>query len=274
MERLNGVVISNKEYRKHEGISKSDLHILTKSPAHFKYAMEHRVENDSAALLFGRAAHKAVLEPETFCNEFCIEPELNKRTKEGKQAYELFLLENEGKDVISKKDAETVLGMRDAISKHKFASKLLTGVYEKSFFWKDEATGEMCKCRPDCITKIGDQYICVDYKTASDAETTAFMRSAIQNGYDLQAAMYTEGLKANTGEDFMFVFVAQEKKPPYAINILQADEFFIREGSILFHDLLEIYHNCKETDNWYGYEGEEGNIASLGLPKWLQKEFE
>lgn len=86
--------------------------------------------------------------------------------------------------------------------------------------------------------------------------------------------MYCEGYKANTGEDAIFIFVAQEKKPPYAINILQADEFMMIEGKNLFHDLMEIYHNCKVTDNWYGYMGENGDVQSLGLPKWLQKEFE
>lgn len=99
------------------------------------------------------------------------------------------------------------------------------------------------------------------------------MKSAIKYGYDLQAGMYTEGMKANTGNDYMFVFIAQEKKPPYAINIVEATEDFISEGNQLFHDLLGIYHECKVTDNWYGYM-QNGKTNVLDLPDWLKREVE
>lgn len=95
------------------------------------------------------------------------------------------------------------------------------------------------------IVVIGDQHILVDYKTTDNAETEAFRSSAIKYGYDLQAGMYLEGYKANTGQDAIFLFIAQEKKEPYAINILQADEFMVKEGKQLFHDLMDIYHECK-----------------------------
>lgn len=261
--------MNNKDYRQHEGISKSDLFKITKSPLHFHWHMEHPEENDSPSLKFGRAVHKYILEKDDFFNEVAVMPVFDRRTKEGKAKAEEFMANAVGKDVISETDFEVIKEMAAVIDGSKYARRLLTGDTEQSFFWTDEATGETCKCRPDCLCTVGGQKIIVDYKTTEDAETEAFMRSAIKYGYDLQAGMYTEGMKANTGDDYLFIFVAQEKKPPYAINIVQADEFFMSEGNQLFHDLLAIYHECKETDNWYGYM-KTGEVNSLSIPNWLK----
>lgn len=260
--------MTNKEYRKHEGISKSDLFKITKSPMHFKYALEHPQE-DTPALLFGRAVHKYLLEKDDFFNEFAVMPQFDRRTKEGKEKYAEFEKSVVGKDIISETDFEVIKEMAAVIDSSKYARRLLTGETEQSYFWKDEATGETCKCRPDCLVTVSGRKIIVDYKTTDDAETEAFMKSAIKYGYDLQAGMYTEGMKANTGDDYLFLFVAQEKKPPYAINIVQPDDYFMTEGNQLFHQLMEIYHECKETDNWYGYM-KTGEVNSLSIPNWLK----
>jgi hypothetical protein len=270
---MAGVSIPQSEYRAYPAISKSDLFKITKSPLHFKWSMENK-EDKTAALIFGSACHKYILERDDFDSEFAVALNVDRRTKAGKEEYAKWLEENKWKDVVSSDDMEKIKAMAEVVDSNKFAKRLLSGEHEKSFFWTDEQTGEECKCRPDDITIIGNQHILVDYKTTDNAETEAFRASAIKYGYDLQAGMYCEGYKANTGEDAIFIFVAQEKKPPYAINILQADEYMMIEGKNLFHDLMEIYHNCKVTDNWYGYMGETGDVQSLGLPKWLQKEFE
>lgn len=46
--------MTNQEYRKAEGVSRSDLFKMSKSPQHFKYEMENPSEQ-SKALLFGIA---------------------------------------------------------------------------------------------------------------------------------------------------------------------------------------------------------------------------
>ena len=149
-----------------------------------------------------------------------------------------------------------------------FVSKLINGEHELSYFWTDEDTGLKCKVRPDSINH--KLKVIVDYKTTDDAETERFMRQAIKLGYDLQASYYLDGVKANTGEDYIFVFIAQEKKPPYAVNILQADDIFIRSGREVYKAMLQTYKECSETGNWYGYLGEKNEINSLGVPKWIE----
>jgi hypothetical protein len=113
--------------------------------------------------------------------------------------------------------------------------------------------------------------VIVDYKTCDNAETQRFMKQAIDLGYDLQAYMYQQGVKENLGEEYLFVFIAQEKKPPYAVNILEADENFMASGKRIFNEMLNVYKKCSETGNWYGYLGADDQINSLGIPKWLEQ---
>lgn len=271
--QMLGIKMSAAKYREANGINRSNLFQITKSPLHFKYALENPAEL-TPSLVFGSAVHKYILEPEEFNNEYAVLPNsIDRRTKAGKAAYDAFWEENGDKNLISNDDMIIITKMADVVKNNIFVKRLLEGEHETSFFWDDELTGEKCKCRPDCITKVGEQYVIVDYKTTDNAETEAFRSSSIKYGYDLQAGMYLEGVKVNTGLDCVFIFIAQEKKPPYAVNILQADEFMVKEGQRLFHDLLGIYHECRITNNWYGYEGPDGGVSNLTLPKWLLKEF-
>lgn len=255
-------IISNKEYREREGISKSQLFAITKSPLHFKHQLDNAKE-DTKALLFGRAAHKYILEKEDFYDEFAIVPIVDRRTKEGKELYQQFLSDNEGKDVISLEEFEIIKEMDAAIDKVPLARQLLTGEHERSFFWTDADTGEQCKCRPDCLTEYqGEKYI-TDYKTTDSCADGHFERACKKYGYKLQAGMYTEGLFQNTFEQYGFAFVAQEKTAPYAVRVYICTPGFIDQGYDTFRELIGIYHDCKITGNWYGYEGPFDLVTEL-----------
>ena len=265
--------MTDKEYRQHEGISRSELWKLRESPEKARYAWEHP-EPPTPALLFGQAVHKLLLEPDTFDAEFAVKPKFDGRTKAGKEAQAAFDDTLNGRQAITIEQYETAVEMRNKAVSEPFVSKLLQGEHEKPIHWVDELTGETCKIRLDVLSEIDGRPLIVDYKTAEDASTDAFMRAAIKHGYSFQAAMYSEGVEKVTGEKPLFVFIAQEKKPPYSVNILQADELFIKHGYDIFRELLGIYHECKTTDNWYGYLGAYNIINNLALPSYLAKELE
>lgn len=265
--------MNEKEYRKHPAISRSELFRISESPEKFKYYREHP-EEPTPSLLFGQLFHAMALQPETVWEQFAVMPNVDRRTKIGKEAFAEFEQQAEGKTIVTVDMVEQATAMCEALNKNEFAKKLLKGEKEKPFFWVDEMTGEECKCRTDVLTEIGESLVIVDLKTADCAETETFMRFAIKYGYDLQSAMYSEGVKANTGREPLFVFIAIEKKPPYAINLLQADKLLIRRGYDLFREYIGIYHECKMTDNWYGYLGKYNQINNLALPAYLAKEVE
>lgn len=207
--------MTNKEYRESEGISRSELQLFKKSPMHYFYTKTHSFES-TPALVFGSAAHKYILEREDFFNEYAVLPTVDRRTKEGKQIYEGFLIASEGKEVITQEMMQQIIEMDEAIDKHPFARAFLEGEHEVSLFWEDEYTGEKVKCRPDVINNdatITGKKMIVDYKTTDSLEDGHFERSCKKYGYKLQCGMYREGVFQNRFEDYGFAFVAQEKKP-------------------------------------------------------------
>lgn len=247
--------MSQKAYREAEGISRSELFKIARSPLHFKYSMEN--PEDSQSLAFGRALHKYILEKDDFHNDFIILPEINRRTKAGKEEYERYQAEafESERELVSREDMSVIIAMHDAVMAHPLAKQLLTGVHEKDFFWTDDMTGEKCKCRPDCLTEYDGKNYIVDYKSTDSCEDGHFERSCRKYGYKFQAGMYTEGIFQNTFEQYGFAFVAQEKKAPYAVRVYFCSPEFVAQGYDQFRELIGIYHSCKETGNWFGYEG-------------------
>ena len=262
---MDGIRISNKDYRDRKGISSSELKKIMQSPAHYRYWKDNPQEKDTPALLLGRAAHKYVLETYDFYNEFAVAPNVDRRTKEGKEEWARFVAESEGKDVVTQEQFEQIDAMRTAAYATPFVSKLLSGEKELSFWGVDEETGLTIKCRPDCITEWNGKNILIDYKTAQDVENTKFCRDSIKFGYDLQLAFYLDILRQNTGKDYMVVIIAQEKTAPYVTNVFQLSENYLEGGRQLYKEMLRVYKNCEETGNWYGYMRD--GISILGEPK-------
>lgn len=256
--------MTNKEYRETDAISRSELFVLfSQTPMHMKYYQEHPEEKDSAAMLEGRAAHKEILEPDTFVDEFACAPQCDRRTKEGKEIYNQFLAESEGKEVLTPDVYQKVKDMAAAIRANETAMRFLKGEHEQSFFWTDAETGEKCKVRPDCIAEVDGKKYIVDYKTTDSCADGHFERSVRKYGYKFQAGMYREGVFQNTFEDYGFAFVAQERKAPFAVRVYVCNEDFISEGFEQFRQTINLYHWCKTHDKWYGYEGADNIITDL-----------
>ena len=255
--------ISNKEYRSREGVSRSELNtILQKTPMHFLYESMNPKE-DTPSLAFGRAVHKAILEPETFFDEFVEGIKVDRRTKEGRMVWEQFLESAEGREVVSPDDMEILKQMRKVIEKDPIAMKFLEGEHEQSFFWTDAMTGEKCKVRPDCIAEVDGKTYLVDYKTTDSCANGAFERSVKKYGYKFQAGMYREGYFQNTFKEAGFVFVAQEKTAPYATRVYICSDEFINEGYNLFREAIGILHECKVKNHYWGYEGANNEVSEL-----------
>lgn len=264
--------LTNMEYRNNKAFSRSDLFKLSKSPAHFKYYLENP-EPETPALAFGTAFHTYVLEPDKFSDEYIIVPSFDARTKEGK-AIKAKIIES-GKIMLNVKDFERIEAMSASVMNNKYAAALISkGEHEQSYFWKDKLTGLNLKCRTDCRTDLKTVSVIADLKTTENAETESFMRACIKYGYDLQAAMYTHGVEMIEKKPHRFVFIAVEKSPPYACNVLEADDFIIKKGMRDLKDYLYTLADCLKTDNWYGYNGKDGGPNIVTLPSWLAREYE
>ena len=254
--------MTEQEYRAAEGVNKSTLWNLRKSPAHYKYVLENQRE-DTAAFAFGRAVHAAILTPAAFKKDFAIIPEgIDRRTKAGKEEYQAFLDASAGKEILTAQDAETVKAIVKAFKKNKDAVQLLKGTKrEKPLFWTDD-NGILCKCRIDAY-RTG---LIVDLKTAQDAETETFTKESLRYGYDVQAAHYLDAYQHKESAirpDWYFIVI--EKTEPYAINILRADIGFLDYGFIRRQELIEKLKACQEEKSFPDY-----GVNELCLPAWAE----
>ena len=248
--------MNDREYDALPGIRRSDLWHMKPTPMHFRWHMDNP-EESTPALIFGQAAHKYILEPETFFDEFEVIPKVDRRKKEGKQVIQAFELLNSGKTFVTADEMQTIMTMREQLLRNDDIRELLEdpgNKYEQAFSWVDPKTGQTCKVKADIITDTG---LIIDYKTTSSCAGTEFERSCRKYGYDFQSGMYVEGIDLCTMERHEFAFIAQEKTPPYAARIYYCDSSFIAQGQRKFHDLLEQYDECTRTGNWYGYDTEE-----------------
>ena len=274
----SGIVIeTNAEYHGYrEAISKSRLANMSVCPAYFKWCEDNPTE-PSDDMVIGSAFHKIVLEPETFDDEFVVMPNFDRRTKEGKLKYAEFVEQSEGKTVITQEQYDTICGMRDSIMSNPYARKLINGNIEQSMYWTDELTKVECKCRPDVWRKVADRVVITDLKSTKSVMPNDFMRDVVKYHYDLQTAMYREGVSKNLNmpkDNIDFVFIAVEKKTPYLLNIMQADTYVIQKGEADFREYIGTYKECLETQNWYSFNGKDNIINNLSLPSYLLKDKE
>lgn len=263
--------MTEKEYRTHPAISRSELWVINESPEKFKYFKEHP-QPPTPALLFGQYLHKLILQPETLDNEFAVAPKVDRRTTAGRDAFLAFADTAFGKTVVDADTARIAAEMRDALMANPIAAPLLTGERERAFFWTDEDTGEDCKCRVDVITALEDGRVAViDYKTTKSANPNVFNNEIYRYGYHFQGGMYTDGVMnaLELSERPAFIFIAQEKTPPYAVDVVEVTPDVMTAGVDKFRELIGIYHNCKETGYWYGYNGPFGDINEAYLPGYM-----
>lgn len=254
--------MTEKEYRQAEGVNKSTLWELRKSPAHYRYCLTHDRE-DTPALRIGRAIHAAVLTPTAFKREWAVIPaRIDRRTKTGKEEYALFMQENEGKEFLSDDESELVKRISKAVRGNKAAAALLKGTKrEKPLFWTND-DGIRFKCRADAL-KAG---IMIDLKTTTDASTEAFTREALKYGYDVQAAHYIEGYQyMNGGKVPAWYFIAVEKAEPFAVNIIKAGLDFIDHGIVRRNRLIDSLKECWNTEQYPDY-----GINEMIMPKWAE----
>lgn len=263
--------MTNKEYHLHEAVSKSDLDLINKSPAHYIEAKMCPKEQ-TPSMLLGSVVHKLILEPETFCHEYAVCPEIDRRTKAGKEQWKEFTDGlTDDITVIDKATYELALTVAEAVKNHPVASRLLTGGQaEQSYFWNHKS-GTECKCRPDYLRT--DIKTVVDVKTTQDASPEEFTKTAYKFRYHVQAAWYTDGLKQCGIDINNFMFIVVETKAPYNVMVYAADDNMMTLGRSEAEKNLETYISCKKCNNWHGYE-ESPKINSLSLPEWvLRKEF-
>lgn len=263
-----------KEFKKF--IGHSGLVALIESPAHFA-AYQSKETGSTPVMEFGSAAHIVMLE----------DPEGRVRVCELKNRAGILLpkrdaafyrwkddvIENEGAEYgILHSEWKKLIAMKDRLFKHGGVKKLLNdGVAEHSGFFLDKMFQDVKgKVRID-YWRTDPKFI-IDYKTAKSAKAWDFAKAAYDYGYDIQAAWYVRGMKLITGEDYKFLFIVQEKEPPFAVNCFICSDDFMVLGESRVDKALNTYWRCIENPHLFNTEVWPEDIIELDPPKYALRE--
>lgn len=167
------------------------------------------------------------------------------------------------------KDVETIHAMADALLGHAEAAELLTepGVMpEVTLVGLDPETGLRIRSRVDVF---GPASTC-DYKTAVSAAPDDFVREAFKYGYDQQDAWYSDLRAQACAEDRLpFLFIVQEKTPPFLVSVVGLSERYRQIGRIRNRRAIDLYLECSATGIWPGYLP----VPPLEPPVWVARRF-
>lgn len=256
---------SNEEYHASEGLSRSSLWLFKQLPKKFWYEKlsgQYQRPKETEAFLIGNLAHTMILEPELFDSQYFVMPKVNRTTKQGKADYAEALEQSQGKMLINEEQLIQVQSMKDSVYGNETAMQILTGAkIEKSLYWKHEATGLICKSRPDILNGA----VAGDLKTTVDASYRAFQSDSYKSGYFLQAGMAFEACKS-IGEPFeKFVFICVEKKAPFSVGLYILDDEALQFGIDMFHALMERIAVCFEKNVWPDF-----GVSRLSAPNYAK----
>lgn len=244
------------------------------APAKYAWEAEHG-RPDKPYFDLGHAAHREVLGD----GEIVVVVEADDyRTKAAQAARDEAYAAGKT-PILRREHTEVVLPMAAALREHPLAGKLFvpgSGLPEQSLFWWD-GTGEqrvMCRARVDWLpTPVpGRRFIGFDYKTAASAAPDDLIGVNGRLGYYMQAAWYLAGIEALLDLDRppAFVFVIQEKDPPYLVTVAQMTVTALKLGRERNSRALNIYRRCRATGRWPGYTEK---VLDLGIPGWLENQL-
>lgn len=272
------------EYRQWKAFSKSMVKPLMKSPKHLKHHIE--TEAQSKAIDFGSLVDCVLLEPDRFDASFAVRPETYESTKAYKTKDDVVVVkpwnsnsktcqawmmqqQEAGKTIISQNDIERAHSVVAEIRSHPTAADWLRGEYQVSIVWVDEETGMLCKGRPDILRP--DRI--VDLKITFDCYPAAFRKTAGNQGYHIQAAMYHDGLLRARGEKIPedwsvpFSIIAANDNQPFDVVCYDFGTESLDCGREQYRQALRRYAEIVESGEYPGYSAV---AEELEVPEWLR----
>ena len=244
--------------------------ILDTCPAVFWYQRDHP-EPATRALDFGNACHAILLEGEKvfFERNEVLPEDFNGRTKVGKAL--VAEIEEAGRTPLRHEEWQQIQSMLKALRDHPFAMAAFeNGNVEKSLFWRDRFFDVWRRARPDFLPSAGR--ILADFKTARSVRPDDLRREIANLGYHMQAEWVMDAVQAlEIIEDPKFVFIFQEKTPPYLIVPVELEGHTLAWGRLENQRALKLFADCLQSGHWPGYAED---VMQLALPQWEERRLQ
>lgn len=138
------------------------------------------------------------------------------------------------------------------------------GISEHTVVWHEGET--YFRSRIDRVST--DRRLILDYKSTENAEPSAWMRTMMGLGGDIQAAFYLRALK---NPDAKFVFIVQEVEPPYAVSFIGMPPAFVELGQRKVEHAIVLWKQCMASGQWPAYSN---RVLWAEPPAWAQAQWD
>ena len=274
---LRNCIVENlpaQAYHSDDAVGSSLIRKLqTSTPMHAKAMMETPMSSPAMAL--GTALHAAILEPENDLAQAVVQPDIDKRTKLGKEEHATFAALNEGRCIITPDQAQQLDGMTIACLKDWRIKHALSACKRREVSAFGLIGGHPAKARLDAWNGHG---MVLDLKTTRDLACD-FEKSIANFGYGLQAAWYREVLRsvfASEGrlmpDDFSFVFLVVETAFPHGTAVYRMSDEVMDCYSDRLVELQNQWWECVLKNEYSGWP--QTDVVDIGLPAWAMKKLQ
>ena len=247
--------------------------LQTSTPMHAKAMMETPMS--SPAMSLGTALHAAMLEPENDLAQAVVQPDIDKRTKLGKEEHAAFSAAHLGRCIITQEQAENLDGMVIACLKDWRIKHALSACKRREVSVFGSIGGHPAKARLDAWNGHG---MVLDLKTTRDLACD-FEKSIANFGYGLQAAWYREVLRSvfrTEGrlmpDDFSFVFLVVETTYPHGTAVYRMSDEVMDCYSDRLVELQKQWWECVLKNEYSGWP--QNDVVDIGLPPWAMKKLQ
>lgn len=233
---------------------------LLKAPA-FYQAYLNNPREETKALRMGSLTHALVLESDAVSARYAVLPEgLDRRTKEGKMAFEAFSASAAGKKIVPADEWEVCKN----VSLSMIAAKKSLGIEftATELMLTVEYAGIQLKSAIDAVGSDGFLY---DLKTSEDCSPRGWLQSCRQYKYNLQQHFYRLVYETETKTRVRgFRFIVAEKQAPWAWSIYELGPELAAWGIADFEAAVKAYKSSTALDEWPGYPTEVQVIDVAG----------
>lgn len=234
------------EYRQMDGLSKHELDNFAVAPSYYLHRKGQEWK-PSRSMELGTLIHSLILEGRC---DYAVGPEVDRRTKAGKEEWQLFCENHIGKTIVTRDEAAIITGCFKACEPLMEHCVYDDDNIETSLFW--ERDGVKCKGRPDMIAQINGETCLVDLKTTNDIRN--FDGSFHRFRYDVQAAWYQYGLMQAAKMDEVpgFWFLVVDTEAPHLAQFMRAGSEILEQANAKIEEELAHFARCQTAQEWPG----------------------
>ncbi len=242
-------------------------------------------KEETNAMRMGSGAHALLLEPQEFCNRFCVMPDFHlseqnlreaknkmesdedrrtdsKATKFYKREVAAFVAEYPDKTIIGQTQYDQCLRAIESIwARPKMRELVESSAKEVTIY--GEILGVECKGRLDLLNKT----TIADLKTTPNVHKKAFGRRFADLRYDFKLAFYRELVRQNWGGVLEVQLITQELGGDFDNALVPVPSIVLDNAWDKVVEVMKDYKRCQETDRWPGVDGGK-DYYELEVPNW------